>query len=141
MANDVQILDKIQRNLEQASISVTRTGTKLEAGNIKVQYEAADIQSPMGGVDDSASPFLGIGTANPGKLIVSGLLDADSTIASIFVDATDLRTLRICTGIGNTIIVRPGETTDTAADGSPIFTASADLAVLEGHVDLLGMGQ
>ena len=133
MANDVQILDKIQRNLEQIGITVARDGSKLEAGNIKVQYEAANIQSPMGGIDDSASPFLGIGVANPGSIIVSGLLDADTTIASIMVDATDLRVLRVVSGHGNTIKVKAGRTDDS------ILTA--DLAVLEGHVDLLGMGQ
>jgi len=133
MANDVQILDKIQRNLEQIGITVTRTNTKVEAGNIKVQYEAADIQSPMGGVSDAASPFLGIGIANPGQIIVSGLLDADTTIAAIIVDDTDLRVLRVVSGHGNTIKVKAGRTDDSIL--------AADLAVLEGHVDMLGMGQ
>ncbi len=133
MANDVQILDKIQRNLEQANITVARSGSKLEAGNIKVQYESAVIESPMGGIDDSSSPFLGIGIANPGRIIVSGLLDADSAIADIIADETDLRVLRVCTGFANTVAVKAGRTDDSIL--------AADLAVLEGHVDLLGMGQ
>lgn len=133
MANDVQILDKIQRNLEQIGITVARDGAKLEAGNIKVQYQAAVIESPMGGIDDSASPFLGIGIANPGQIIVSGLLDADTAIADVLVDADDLRILRVVSGHGNTILVKAGRTDDSIL--------AADLAVLEGHVDMLGMGQ
>ena len=74
MANDVQILDKIQRNLEQIGITATRSGSKLTAGNVKIQYEAADILSPMGGIDDTINPYLGIGVANPGVIVVSGLL-------------------------------------------------------------------
>lgn len=133
MANDVQILDKIQRNLEQAGIAVVRAGSKLEAGNIKVQYQAADIQAPMGGIDDSINPFLGVGIANPGKIVVSGLLDADTTIASIFVDATDLRIMRVVSGHANNILVKAGRTDDSIL--------AASLAELEGHVDMLGMGQ
>lgn len=133
MGNDVQILDKIQRNLESAGIAVVRGSSKLEAGNIKIQYEAADIQSPQGGIDDAVSPFLGIGIANPGSLIVSGLLDADSAIADIMVNEDDLRIMRVASGIGNTIKVKAGRTDDSILD--------ANLAVLEGHVDMLGMGQ
>ncbi len=133
MANREEILDKIQRNLEQLGITSTRSASKVEAGNIKVQYEDADILSPMGGIDDTTTPFLGIGTANPGKIIVSGLLDADTVIADILVDDTDLRILRVCTGFANTIAVKAGRTDDSIL--------AADLALLEGHVDLLGMGQ
>ena len=66
----------------------------------------------MGGIDDSASPFLGIGVANPGKL------ELDSIPATL----DEFRVLRIMSGHANTINV-------------------AGLGELEGHVDLLGMGQ
>ena len=140
MANDVQILDKIKRNLEQLSITIAAddvsaaTGNRyIQAGNITVHYEAADILAPMGGIDGSVNPFLGIGVANPGIIVVAGLLDADSTIASIMVDATDLRIMRVISGVANDISVREGKT-DLDVDG-------AELARLEGHVDMLGMGQ
>lgn len=133
MANDVQILDKIQRNLEQAGITVTRGASKVTAGNVKIQYQDAVIQAPMGGIDDSASPFLGIGVGNPGQIIVSGLLDADAALADIFVTETDLRVLRVACGMANTILVKAGRTDDSIL--------AATLATLEGHVDLLGMGQ
>lgn len=113
MANDVQILDKIQRNCEQAGIVVSRTdSTTLVAAGMTITYSAAVIQSPMGGIDDTTSPFLGIGIANPGKLELSAI---PSTLA-------EFRVLRIMSGHGNSINI-------------------AGLGELEGHVDMLGMGQ
>ena len=112
MANDVQILDKIQRNCEQVGIAVTRIDSEtLVAGGITITYVAAEILSPMGGIDDSANPFLGIGIANPGKL------NLDTDPASLI----ELRVFRICSGMANNILLPLGE--------------------VEGHVDLLGMGQ
>ena len=121
MANDVQILDKIQRNCEQVGLSVSRTDADtLVAAGFTITYEAADIQSPMGGIDDSVNPFLGIGIANPG-VISMDLGGALSTLA-----AADLRVLRIASGHSNDIKVMNG---------------ASELARLEGHVDMLGMGQ
>jgi hypothetical protein len=113
MANDVQILDKIQRNCEQAGLTVSRTDADtLVAEGMTITYSAAVIQSPMGGVSDAASPFLGIGIANPGKL------ELDTIPATL----VRFRVLRIMCGHSNSINV-------------------AGLGELEGHVDLLGMGQ
>jgi hypothetical protein len=112
MANDVQILDKIQRNCEQAGIAVSRTDAKtVVAAGITITYSEAVIDKPMGGIDDSASPFLGIGIANPGKIE----MDTDPATLDQF------RVLRIASGHANNIVIPAGE--------------------LEGHVDLLGMGQ
>lgn len=113
MANDVQILDKIQRNCEQRGLSVSRTdATTLVAEGMTITYSSAVIQEPMGGVSDSAAPFLGIGIANPGKL------ELDTIPSSL----AEFRVLRIMSGHANTIVV-------------------AGLGELEGHVDLFGMGQ
>lgn len=113
MANDIQILDKIQRNCEQAGLSVSRTSaTSLTAEGMVITYTNAVIQSPMGGIDDSISPFLGIGVANPGKLALDTI---PATLARF-------RVLRIMCGHANSIVV-------------------AGLGELEGQVDLLGMGQ
>ena len=112
MANDVQILDKIQRNCEQIGLSVTRdSATQLTAEGMVITYSAAVIQAPMGGVDDTASPFLGIGVANPGKINI----DTDpSTLV-------ELQVLHIISGMANSIVIPLGE--------------------IQGHVDMLGMGQ
>lgn len=111
MANKVQILDKIQRNCEQAKIAVSRTSAlSLTAAGIVITYVDAVIQSPMGGIDGSVSPFLGIGIANPGKI---NLGTNPSTL-------DQFRVLRIACGHANTVVIPAGE--------------------LEGSVDLLGMG-
>jgi hypothetical protein len=112
MANSVQILDKIQRNCQQRGITVSRPSAELLiAAGIEISYQVADIATPMGGVDPSVSPFLGIGIANPGKIA----LDKDP--ASL----VELRVLRIVCGHANTVVIPAGE--------------------LEGHADLNGMGQ
>ena len=138
MANRDAILDKIRRNLEMLDITidadtVSNGQRKLEAGNVKIQYADADISSPMGGVSDSSSPFLGIGIANPGSLILSGLLDADTTIASVLADETDLRVLRVCSGMANDITIKAGRTDDSVL--------AADLATMPGSSDVKGLGQ
>lgn len=123
MANDVQILDKIQRNCEQVAIAVTRVSSEeLTAAGLTVVYEAADILSPMGGVSDANTPFLGIGTANPGIIVIEK--------ANLNMSADELRMIRIAAGHANDISIR----TDKA-------DSATELARLEGHVDLLGMGQ
>ena len=112
MANEVQILDKIERNCRQVDIAVTRdSAEQLTAGGIVITYIDAVIASPQGGIDDSTSPFLGIGIANPGKIN----LDTDPTTLVHY------RVLRIVSGMANNIVIPAGE--------------------LEGSVDLLGMGQ
>ena len=121
MANDVQILDKIQRNCEQVGITVSRTdAVTLVAAAFTITYTAADIEKPMGGIDSSVSPFLGIGVANPG--VIS--MDLGAALSALTAD--DLRVLRIAGGMANDIVVSNGAT---------------ELARLEGTVDMLGMGQ
>jgi len=111
MANDVQLLDKIQRNCEQLGLTVSRSSaTSLTAGGIVITYVAATIQSPMGGIDDSASPFLGIGIANPGKI------NFDTNPSTLI----HFKVLRVASGHANNIIIPLGE--------------------LQGSSDLLGMG-
>jgi hypothetical protein len=116
MAMSVQILDKIQRNCQQRGLSVSRPSADLLiAEGIEISYEDAAVlspaTSPMMGIDSSVSPFLGIGVANPGKIV----LDTDP--ASI----AEFQVLRIVCGHANTVVIPAGE--------------------LPGHADLNGMGQ
>jgi hypothetical protein len=121
MANKVQILDKIERNCKQRGIATSRTTAEsLVAGNFTVTYVDADIQAPMGGINDQASPFLGIGVANP------GVINMNRGAALSALTAEDLRVIRIVSGHANDITISNG---------------ASELARLEGHVDLLGMGQ
>ena len=132
MANSVQILDKIVRNMKQrgvsavvrnaSSVSVTKTGGDV----LTVSYVDKSVQSPMGGVSSSAAPYLGIGIAAPGAIKIKGAA-AESTIAAIFDTAEAIELLAEVSGYANDIIIENG--------GS-----SAQLARLKGHADLLGMG-
>lgn len=112
MANKVQILDKIERNCRQLGIAVTRNSSdQLTAAGMVITYTEAVIQKPMGGIDGSINPFLGIGVANPGAI------DIDTDPATL----DQFRVLRMVSGMANDIQIPSGR--------------------LEGSADLLGMGQ
>lgn len=121
MANTVQILDKIERNCKQLGLTTSRTSSSvLVAEGMTITYSAAVIQSPMGGIDGSVNPFLGIGVANPGKIAIN-LGGADlSTLAKVQV-------LHVCAGHANSIVLSNALT--GAVNGE-----------IQGHADLLGMG-
>lgn len=111
MANRVQILDKIERNSKQLGLVTSRTdAATLVVAGITVTYTDAVIQSPMGGVDGSVSPFLGIGIANPGKI----------NLSANPANLAQFQLLQIVSGHANSIVIPAGE--------------------LQGHADLLGMG-
>jgi hypothetical protein len=100
MANRVQILDKIERNCKQLGIVTSRSDANtLVAGGITITYLDASIQAPMGGIDGNASPFLGIGIANPGKINFS--INPTSLI--------HLQVLQVACGFANNIVIPLGE--------------------------------
>jgi hypothetical protein len=127
MANPVQVLDKIKRNLDAVSVPATRNATSVTAAGLTISYVDASIDSPMGGVNGNASPYLGIGIANPGVLKIKGAA-TENTIAAIFVSAADLAVLACCTRFANDVVVEAGDT-------------ATELARLAGHPDLKMMGQ
>ena len=111
MANEKFILDKMQRNLEQMGVVVVRGAANLTAAGIVVTLEDPEIQKPMGGVDGSVSPFIGMGVANSNIIVLD--------IAPIDLDGFKL--LAVCARFANTLKV--------AGD------------IIPGHADLIGMGQ
>ena len=121
MANAVQILDKIERNCKQLGLTTSRSSaTALVAEGMTITYTAATIQAPMGGVDGTVSPFLGIGIAAPGKIAIDlGAADL-GTRAKIQV-------LHIVSGHANSIVLSNAAT--SAVNGE-----------IQGQVDQLGMG-
>lgn len=129
MAQNQQILDKIKRNLDILKIPATRNASDVTLDNTSrvISYVDADIQKPMAGIDDSASPFLGIGVGNPGQLKLKGAA-GENTIASIMDDAETVRVMGMLSAFANDKVIEAGDTT-------------AELAVIEGHTDLIGMGQ
>lgn len=128
MANGKFVLNKIARNLEQYGLTVTRgSADQVLVAGLTVSYVDASIQSPLGGVSDASSPFLGIGIGNPGKLKIKGA-GGENTIAGIFVNASDLTVLAVCTRFANDVIVEAGDT-------------ATELAALRGHPDMLAVGE
>lgn len=127
MANPVQVLDKIKRNLDAVGVPATRNATSVTAAGLTISYVDASIDSPMGGVNGNASPYLGIGIANPGSIKIKGAA-TENTIAGIFVNAADLAVLACCTRFANDVVVEAGDT-------------ATELARLAGHPDLKAMGQ
>jgi len=97
------------------------------AAGLTISYVDASIQSPMGGVSDASSPFLGIGIGNPGSIKVKGAA-GENTIAGIFANASDLAVLACCVRFANDVVVEAGDT-------------ATELARLAGHPDLKMMGQ
>lgn len=131
MANSVQILAKLARNAAQLGLTVnsqSASAVVIENGSndLTISYQAASIQSPMGGVDGNVSPFLGIGVANPGKLVLTGAGTAN-TVGGVIDSAVAAQVLQLMSGMANNIII--------ADSTHPL------IAELKGDADLLGMGQ
>lgn len=127
MGESVAILDKVKRNLDAQGIVAVRGQNTVTAAGITISYVDALIQSPMGGVDGTVSPYLGIGIGNPGKLQLKGAA-GENTIAGIFVTGDDLRVMAVATRFANNVLIQAGDTT-------------AILAEIAGHPDLNSMGQ
>ena len=124
-----QILDKIKRNLDQLGIDASRNqdDVTLDASSRIISYVDSDLKKPMGGVDPQQSPLLGIGIANPGQLNMKGD-GGENTIAAILDDEDTLRAWGVMGNFANDKVLEAGDTT-------------AQLARVEGHEDLPGMGQ
>lgn len=120
--NKKQILDKIKRNLDQRKISAVRNASDVTVGAIVISCEDASIQSPMGGIDGSSSPFLGMGVANPGKLVVT---IADMTAVDFVTASALLPVLCEVFSFANDVKVTDGTNT----------------AVVSSLADFVGLGQ
>jgi hypothetical protein len=136
MANIQAILNKITRNMEQRGYwnpsnspfanpnpptQVTEGGngtevlfTKSDSTVLTVTYVLKQIQSPMGGVDPTVSPYLGIGIAAPGSLQIKGAA-GQNTIAAIFTDAGSIELMVELAGYGNDLIIQAGDSTTQLA--------------------------
>jgi hypothetical protein len=137
MANSVQILAKIARSAERAGLTVnsaTADQVIVDDGgdDILIKYQTADISSPMGGVSDSASPHLGIGTANPGYLVLSKNAAGNDTMATVFDTEETATMLAICAGFANDISIQ---------DGNEGIGTSAELVRIAGNPDNIGLGE
>lgn len=138
MANKEAIMNKIARNMKQRGLSADRVGETVVVENgsnqITVSYVEKKVQSPMGGVDDSSSPFLGIGVAAPGSIKIEGAGINSASAASVgdLLDSLSAAVvLAECSGLANDIIL-----------SQPNSGAGDDLLEsIRGQSDVLGLGQ
>lgn len=137
MANSVQILNKIARAAEIAGLTVnSQTATQVivdDGGDdILIKYQDADISAPMGGVDSDTTPFLGIGTANPGYIVFSRNAAGNDTVDTVFDNVTAVKMFAICCGFANDVAVM---------DGNEGVGTAAQLVRVKGNIDVIGLGQ
>lgn len=127
-----QIMAKVARNATQLGLTVLSSSSAAvvidnASNDLTVSYVAASIDLPMGGVDSSVSPFLGMGIANPGKLKVKSSIATVGDLTDVMDSAVALTVLKMLGGFANDVVLENS-------------TASFSLS-LRGDVDLLGMGQ
>ena len=131
MANATAMLQKIARNLGQRGIPATFTGTSVTMAKtggdiLVVTYTPKGVQSPMGGVDGSVTPFLGIGVAAPGSLKLKGAA-GENTLAAIMDTTEAMSLLAELAGFANDIVIEAGDT-------------ATQLSRVMGSTDMIGVG-
>ena len=131
MANKAAIIAKVARNLKQRGLTAAVVGdtvqlTKTGGDVLVVSYVDKQIQKPLGGIDGSVSPFIGIGVAAPGALKVKGAA-AETTLAAIFDTAEALALWSELSHFANDMVVESGAST-------------AELAYVAGHPTVQGLG-
>lgn len=140
MANSKQILDKIARNLDQLQIAYTRDSSNdvivtNGSNNLTLSYDLAVIQSPMGGVDATSAPYLGIGTANPGRIRIQGAAANSASnfnVGSLIDTSTAAQVFHVCSAFANDLVLAKQNT----GSGSSL----AD-TIIRGQVDWVNLGQ
>ena len=146
MANQVSIMAKLDRNAQVLGLTVSAqtydsAGTYGSAGNPIVQitdggntltigYLNASIQSPMGGVDPTVSPYLGIGVANPGVLTLTSSATGGA-VSDVIDSATAAQVLQLMSGMANDILLADATTTVSAGG----------ICRLKGTADTITLGQ
>lgn len=127
-----QIMAKIARNCTQLGLTVnSNSGSAVVVENgsndLTISYVQPDILAPMGGVDPSVSPFLGVGTVNPGALKLKSAINTNGDCRDVTDGLVAAKVLKMLGGFANDLVL---ENSDAS------FSAT-----LRGDVDLLGMGQ
>lgn len=131
MAQSEQILFKLARNAKMLGLTVnsqTQTEFVVENGSndLTVTYAKAELSpAVVGGVDPNVSPWLGIGTATPGRLVIRGAGAAN--MAALLDTAVAAQVLAMVAALANDIELRD--------------QSDAVLAVLRGHPERPTLGQ
>ncbi len=133
MANSAAILHKLARNAKMLGMTVnseSQTAVVIDNGSndLTISYvDASFSPAVVGGVDGNASPYLGIGVGNPGKIKIKSSSTANDNMSDIIDSEVAARVLAMCAALANDIVL---ENSDAS------FSAS-----IRGHSDLIGLGQ
>lgn len=131
MAQSKQVLQKLARNAKMLGLTVnseSQIAVVIENGSndLTISYvDASFSPSVVGGVDATVSPFLGIGVGNPGRIAIKGA--GASSVDTLMDSLVAAKVLAMCAAMANDIQL--------------LSSADADLGVIRGHSDLIGMGQ
>ena len=146
MANPTAILNKVLRNMEQrgywnpgnpngpapaSGVQIALVGSTIELTQVggavlNVTYVPKAVQSPMGGVDPTVSPYLGIGIGAPGLLQLQPANPATTTIPGIFTDQSSVELMVELSGYANDLQILGG--------------TGGQLALIHGMDSWLGLG-
>jgi hypothetical protein len=152
MANITSISNKIARNAQVLGITVVsqqydafgNASVTLQAdtGTITVSYVLAEIQYPFGGVNPMVSPYLGIGIANPGQLLLQSSVSTAGNMSDIINGPISAQILAMCAWFDNDLWLANAALTPNGGGpaGSPPGAGGYSVR-LRGDSDLLGMGQ
>jgi hypothetical protein len=160
MANITSISQKIARNAQILGYTVSAQGNDAfgnayvtitaDTGSLSVYYLTAAIQLPMGGVSNTVSPYLGIGIANPGQLMLVASVDTAGSMADIVNGPISANIFAMCASFANDLVLANSavlsgrSTSDSSINGLPASTGGAGDAYwirVRGTSDWLGMGQ
>ena len=149
MANITSIINKVARNAQVLGITVVSQGydafgnamvtLQADSGTLTVSYVLAEIQYPMGGVNPMVSPYLGIGIANPGQLLLQSSSATNGNMSDIINGQISAQILQMCSGFDNDLYL--ANSAFTPSGGGPNGPGTGGYSVrLRGDSDLLGMG-
>jgi len=160
MANTTSISQKIARNAQVLGYTVSAQGydafgnafvtITADTGSLSVYYLTAAIQLPMGGVTPTVSPYLGIGVANPGQLMLVSSVSTAGSMADIINGPISANILAMCAGFANDLVLADSQVlagrsaTDSSINGLPASVGGAGAAYwvrVRGSVDTIGLGQ
>jgi hypothetical protein len=132
------MMQKIARDLQMMGLTVvSQSQSQVQilngSNNLYVSYiNEAFSPSVVGGIDDTISPFLGIGTSQLGQLSLQSV--GGSSIPAILDGAIAAQVFAELAGFANDIILADNSASAGAAPG-------VQLARIRGDADLLNMGQ
>ena len=120
MARDAKMLGLVVNSLSQTELVIENGSNDLTVSYVQPVFSPPQV----GGVDDTISPFLGIGPGNPGQLALASA--SGTTIGTLIDSAVAAQLFAMMASYANDINLMNGDTL---------------MATIRGDVNLLGMGQ